>query len=112
MDRNGYNKSIMNTASGVCFICGRETETARHEIFYGEGERKLSKLFGLWVNLCPECHAEVHEDKRTGKGKRLAEDGKAAFISRYSEALFIKVFQIGNVKEWEVEELLEDGRLH
>ena len=59
MDRNGYNPSILDTEAGVCYICGRQTETARHEI-YGGKNRQVSKREGFWVNLCPDCHARVH----------------------------------------------------
>lgn len=47
MDRNGYNPSIIPTQDGVCMLCGLCTDTARHEIFYGTGERRLSKRYGL-----------------------------------------------------------------
>ena len=65
MDRNGYNPSILATEDGVCMLCGLCTDTARHEIFYGTGERSLSKRYGLWVNL---CHAATARYTRTSKG--------------------------------------------
>ena len=59
LDSNGYAPSIMPPHDG-CFICGREVETARHEIFHGP-YRKTSKALGLWVNVCPACHQRIHE---------------------------------------------------
>lgn len=68
MDRNRYNKSILDTEDGICFICGREVETARHEIYFGSN-RRLSKRLGFWVNLCPCCHQygdyAVHKCRET-----------------------------------------------
>ena len=61
MDRNGYNKSILNTEYGTCFICGKSGHTHRHEVF-GGARRTASKKHGLWVNLCPDCHRRVHKD--------------------------------------------------
>jgi Zn-finger protein len=63
MDRNKYNKSILRTEQGECFVCGIQTETCRHEIFYGKGNRAISKKLGFWVNLCPECHRKIHGDR-------------------------------------------------
>lgn len=58
LDSNGYAPSIMPNEEG-CFVCGRVVETARHEIFHGYN-RKKSKELGLWVNVCPDCHNEIH----------------------------------------------------
>lgn len=60
LDRNGYAPSIIYQQEGSCFVCGKYLPLQRHEIFHG-ANRKKSKQFGLWVNLCPYCHAEVHQ---------------------------------------------------
>lgn len=104
VDSNGYNESIMSTEEGVCVLCGLVTDTARHEVFYGTATRALSKKYGLWVNLCPRCHARVHADKKgTGSAnqalQKLAED---AFIRHgHTRDEFIRMFHIGCVKWWE-----------
>lgn len=68
MDRNGYGKSIMQTVDDKCFLCGKMTETARHEVYFG-ANRTNSKKHGLWVNLCPSCHQHsqiaVHRNRDT-----------------------------------------------
>ena len=61
LDRNGYAPSVLNTEPGICFICLKHTDTARHEIFFGLANRTKSKNYGAWVNLCPKCHDRVHE---------------------------------------------------
>lgn len=66
LDRNGYAPSILDTEQGVCFACGNYGDTARHEIYYGTGNRTVSKMTGLWVNLCPRCHRIVHEKADNG----------------------------------------------
>ena len=103
MDRNGYNKSLLDTEQGVCYLCQAEGQTVRHEIFQGTGERSLSKYFGLWVNLCTACHDEVHHEPQGDKAIKLDTDGKAAFISKgHTEDDFIRIFKIGNIKHWEL----------
>ena len=77
MDRNGYNPSILDTESGVCYVCGRQTDTARHEI-YGGANRNISKRMGFWVNLCPDCHRRVHR----------VEDFAVAALKEPCEAVF------------------------
>lgn len=62
LDRNGYAKSILVTEAGLCFGCLNHTDTARHEVFFGEGRRVKSKRLGLWVNLCPRCHDLAHNE--------------------------------------------------
>ena len=59
MDRNGYNESIM--PSKGCYWCGRtDGKMDRHEVFHG-AFRKKAKAAGLWVLLCHDCHAELHQ---------------------------------------------------
>jgi len=103
MDRNGYNASIIETEDGVCLLCGLCTDTARHEVFYGPGTRTLSKKYGLWVNLCPNCHAKVHRDKQGEANKALQELARDAFIRNgHTDAEFRRIFVTGDVKWWEV----------
>ena len=87
-DRNGYAPSILETEPGICYLCRSHKDTARHEIFFGTGNRKLSKACGLWVNLCPRCHALVHEDKRADEA--LKRRGFEAYGDRED---FYKLFR-------------------
>lgn len=64
LDRNGYAPSILDTEQGVCFRCTRGTDTARHEIFYGNGVRPKSKRYGLWADFCPYCHNLIHNNQK------------------------------------------------
>lgn len=101
-NNNGYKPSILSTEAGVCVFCGLCTDTARHEIFYGTGERTLSKKYGLWVNLCPRCHARVHADKQGEANRALQELAQDAWL-RHGRSLedFKRLFRTGNVKNWE-----------
>lgn len=47
--------SILNTESGVCYMCGLQTDTALHHIYFGP-KRKTSDENGFTVFLCPGCH--------------------------------------------------------
>lgn len=60
--------SILDTETGVCYLCGRHTETALHHIYFG-AKRKMSDQNGFTVFLCPDCHQyaphAVHRCRRT-----------------------------------------------
>ena len=104
MDRNGYNPSIMATTAGECYLCHCVGDTARHEVYHGTGTRSLSKRYGLWVNLCPACHAEVHADPEGEKAVTLDKDARAAFLTEgHSQAEFTRIFVTGYIKWWEIE---------
>ena len=62
LDRNGYAPTIIPHMPLCCNCCGMYRETARHEIF-GGSRRAASKALGLWVNVCPACHDEIHHGK-------------------------------------------------
>lgn len=110
MDSNGYNKSLFDTRDGVCWICKKEVETARHEVFEGTGNRKLSKLVGLWLCLCPTCHryvhGKVHRTKDQTYEEYLKERGEQLFRNTYS-ADFTKMFY-GAPKPWELRQLAKE----
>ncbi len=62
MDSNGYNPSILDTEEGLCYLSHAVGETVRHEIFFGPGNRKLSKEYGCWCYLLPEIHDALHAE--------------------------------------------------
>lgn len=77
LDKNGYAPSLFAHESFRCYHCHRFGDTARHEI-YGGSRRKASKALGLWINVCPACHAAIHssgelKDRYHRKGQLLAE---------------------------------------
>ena len=63
LDRNGYAPTIIPHMALCCNCCGMYRETVRHEIFFGDGRRDISKALGLWINVCPDCHEEIHHGK-------------------------------------------------
>ena len=90
MDSNGYNASLFDTTPGVCYICGKHTETARHEVFPG-ANRANSKRYGLWYNTCPSCHDRWHLYDRALVGITQRE-GQGLFELSHSRADFIRIF--------------------
>ena len=89
LDRNGYSQnSILPTEN--CFICGKGGDLARHEVFPGRGNRAISKAEGLWTNLCPECHARVHQCGEDDE--ELKRTFYQAYIKKYSREKFYKLF--------------------
>ena len=104
MGSNGYKPSIMATTAGECYLCHFVGDTARHEVYYGTGTRELSKRYGLWVDLCPRCHDEVHAEPEGEKAKKLRTDAEQAFIAEgHSQAEFTRIFITGYIKWWEKE---------
>ena len=79
MDSNGYNPSIMDTEDGVCYLHKADCETVRHEIYGGNGGRKMSKANGFWVNICPFCHRIVH--KKGYEDKKLKLECEIRYLS-------------------------------
>ena len=119
MDSNGYNPSIMQRTQG-CYFCHKGGDLARHEVFFGVGTRKLSKMLGLWVHVCPVCHSRVHDEItyciKDGKpytyDDKLKDDGEMVYKMHYTVP-FEDVFGKGIIKPWEIEELVkeyDDGR--
>lgn len=111
-DSNGYNKSLFDTRQGICWYCHRYENTARHEVFFGERNREISKVVGTWLYLCPRCHGWVHAGVHISKDKTLdqylKEKAEELFRNTYS-ADFTKVFY-GNPKHWELEQLAGEVR--
>ena len=81
-DRNGYVPSILNVNDSECFVCGKGGDLARHEVFFGTAYRQKSKAFGLWVNVCPECHAAIH-DRKNSLDRELKETAQAKAMLHY-----------------------------
>lgn len=89
-DRNGYNPSKLKTEEGVCFVCNTRTETARHEIFYGLKNRSASKREGMWVNVCPACHARIHANPSAFA--MLKTNAQGVFEEYRPRAEFVAIF--------------------
>lgn len=114
MDRNGYNKSLFDTRNGVCWYCHRVGDTARHEVFDGVRNRRISKLTGMWLYLCPRCHswahAGVHLSKDLTFNQYLQDKAEQLFKNTY-RLDFNHVFH-GALKSWEIEELEDEVKEH
>ena len=91
-DRNGYEPSILPTRNGKCYVCYLETDTARHEVFYGTANRKNSKKYGAWVDVCPSCHARIHAHPNSGFDLHLKRNAQWLFERTHSREEFMKIF--------------------
>lgn len=96
-----YSPSLFDTEDGVCWKCRYRGDTARHECYYGRGTRDKAKKYGLWVCLCPRCHAWVHADPNNGLDAELKAAAKALFCARSNEKRFVDIFIKGTEKDWE-----------
>lgn len=90
MGRNNYNDSVFDTEYGRCFYCGKYGDTARHEVFYGNANRNKAKRFGYWVNICPDCHREVHKYPNDGIDRFLKQTGQIEYERNHDRIEFIK----------------------
>ena len=88
-DKNGYTKSLLHTESGRCYVCGREVQTARHEVFYGP-DRENSKALGMWADVCPPCHAKIHADAEAYTWLKAA--AQLQFEKEFGHERFMAVF--------------------
>lgn len=92
-DSNGYSDTIMGAEPDHCYLCGStDTENlVRHELFRGP-DRKKSKLFGLWIAVCPHCHDIAHKRDTEEEFHKV---GQVAFNRKWKEELqqdFTEVF--------------------
>lgn len=47
--------------NGSCQYCGRtDRPLQRHEVYHGPFREK-SKQLGAWVQICDECHRQLHQ---------------------------------------------------
>lgn len=93
LDKNGYAPSIVYE-DGYCFFCLMDesafgSNLVRHEAFGGPNRQK-SKRLGLWVNLCPHCHEEIHKDARKSNFLRQIVQADAMHHYGWSKEDFIR----------------------
>lgn len=95
-DRNGYAPSIMQTEK-ECYITGSDYEPnlIRHEIFWGNGRREISKANGLWVWLLADWHTDtdycVHNDDKLRK--RLERECQTKYEETHSREEFMRLIR-------------------
>lgn len=98
MDSNKYNKSLFNTEEGECYICKKHCDCARHEI-YGASNRDFSKKLGMWINVCPRCHSDIHLNPVNYIP--LKQEGQRIFEREYGHERFVAVFSRNYLEEEE-----------
>lgn len=99
MDRNGYNPSILQEDTDVCYFYPCPTCTVgkldRHEVF-GGALRAKSKRLGLWVAICHiGCHLGpqgVHECRERREALQKAAQLKAMEVYGWTEEDFRREF--------------------
>lgn len=61
-------KSILQSNTDRCYICGSYDWIEEHHIFFGNPNRKISDKNGFTVRLCHWCHTEepngVHKNRK------------------------------------------------
>jgi len=84
-----------------CFFCGCPSNLQIHHVF-GGAFRGKSTEYGLFVFLCPKCHAELHfgKDSRAMQD-RLKSVAQARFCRLHSKKEFMEEFGRGFPSEAE-----------
>lgn len=77
-----------------CEICGIETECARHEVFFGTANRRLSIKWGMTAWLCPAHHNMTNDGVHFNRDNDLILKRRyqAHFELMYSHELFVAIF--------------------
>lgn len=80
--------SIITDDLEHCIECGR-TNINKHEIFYGEKNRELSKKYGLVIPLCEAYHHNQYQSKGIHFDAELCKKwhikGQEAFMEHYNK---------------------------
>lgn len=80
LDKNGYAPSLLGDWC-YCSMCFQiPPKLHRHELFHndmGGKTRDKSKMYGLWLSVCPKCHNQIHRDAKVSnalkiRGQRMA----------------------------------------
>ena len=82
LDKNGYAPSVIQLYDESCFVCSRNGDLARHEVFHGSNREK-SKALGCWVRLCPECHSDLHT-RKPELDRQLHQVGQIRVMAAYN----------------------------
>jgi hypothetical protein len=77
---------------GYCWGCYRTQGLERHHIYGSNPDRQHSERYGLYVDLCHECHLSVTNEKDKGLISRLKQEGQRRFEQTNSRDEFYKIF--------------------
>lgn len=94
-----YAPSLFDNQNDLkCYECGSYWRIQRHEIFYGPYRQK-SKAYGLWINLCQECHDQVHNGRDRSLDTKLKQAGQKRFEEIYNHEKFMMEFDKNRLEE-------------
>lgn len=83
-------KSIIpGDRKGHCYICGRSGITQIHHMIPGSC-RDASEEYGLKVNLCPDCHRNLHD--RNYYYREMKQYAEIQFLKHHSFVLWREKF--------------------
>jgi hypothetical protein len=73
---------------GICKRCGRWGVTQWHHIFGGP-KRKASDKYDLVIELCPDCHRELHA--KPGANLYYKQEAQRAFEKKKTRAVWMNL---------------------
>lgn len=54
--------------TGMCDICAKKKATDTHHLVYSTANRQLSDEDSLTLEICRDCHSEIHKGKNGTAG--------------------------------------------
>jgi len=85
---------------GYCYRCYREYGLKRlhglerHHIYGGNPDRQHSDDYGLYIDLCHDCHLIVTDEKDSEFIAHLKKEGQRRFEARHTRQEFYDIFKI------------------
>lgn len=77
-----------------CYMCRTTLNLAKHHVFYGTANRKLSEKYGLTIWLCPEHHnmsdKGIHFNKPLDL--QIKQIAQREFEDTYGHEEFMRIF--------------------
>lgn len=61
----------MDLVNKYCEICGKRQATECHHLIGGTSERKLSDDYGLTLDVCRDCHKDIHTNNTANKLSKM-----------------------------------------
>ncbi len=78
---------------GECYSCGSTRNLQKHHIF-GAANRPLSEQYGIYLDLCFNCHLSVTDEKNERLCEKLKKEGQRRFEEIHGHEKFVQVFKI------------------
>ena len=83
---------------GYCWGCREKygqynyRSLERHHIYEGNPDRSHSEQYGLYVDMCNDCHRDMTDERDRQLKLRLKQEGQRRFVAVHGKREWMKVF--------------------